>query len=62
MKNVEVLKSCQYKYTFNIMHLVQLILSCIHQAKGHIYNVTSVLTVDSQCCQLTSRYDNYGKA
>jgi len=50
MKTAEVLKSCQYKYTFNIMHLVQLILSYICQVKGYIYNVTSVLTVDSVCC------------
>jgi hypothetical protein len=61
MKNSEVLKSCQYNNTFNIMHPAQLILSWICQAKGYIYIVTSVLAVDSQCCSLTSRYDNCGK-
>jgi hypothetical protein len=50
MNNAEVLQSCHYKYTFNIMNLVLLILSCICQEKGYIYNVTSVLTVDFQLC------------
>lgn len=48
MNNAEVLQSCHYKYTFNIMNLVQMMLSCICQAKGYIYNVTYALTVDSQ--------------